>query len=62
MREVDMMTSGWMLFGVLFCLLGTVALVAIAVVGLRWFVDQGHGPETRSPAPSVQGPVTERAG
>ena len=37
-----MIGSGWMLLGALFCLLGTVALVAIAFVGLRWFADHGH--------------------
>ena len=55
-----MIASGWMLLGALFCLLGTVALVAIAFVGLRWFLDQGRGPETRSPVPSGQGPAAER--
>jgi hypothetical protein len=48
MRKVDMMASGWMLFGVLFCLLGTVALVAIALVGWRWFLDKEAGSPTRS--------------
>ena len=52
-----MIASGWMILGALFCLLGTLALVAIAFVGLRWFADHGRGPETRSPVPSGRGPV-----
>ena len=55
-----MMASGWMLLGAFFCLFGTVALAAIVFVGLRWFVDKDHGPETRSPVPSGRGPAVER--
>ena len=55
-----MIASGWMILGALFCLLGTVALVAIAFVGLRWFADHGRGAETRPPVPSGRGPAAER--
>ena len=53
-----MIASGWMFVGALFCLLGTVALVAVAFIGLRWFADHGRGPE--APVPSGRGPAAER--
>ena len=46
-----MIASGWMILGALFCLLATLALVAIAFVGLRWFFDK----ETRSSSGPVAG-------
>jgi len=50
-----MMASGWMLLGALFCLLGTVALVAIVFIGVRWFVDR----DPRTSAPAVRGGVAD---
>jgi len=53
------MMSGWMVLGALLCVLGTIALVAIAVVALRWFLDQG-GAGSPAPASRVGGPAAER--
>jgi hypothetical protein len=46
-----------MLLGALFCLLGTVALVAIAFVGFRWLVDRDSGTSARA----VRGGVAEHS-
>ncbi|HEX9548889.1 MAG TPA: hypothetical protein VF942_16230 [Acidimicrobiales bacterium] len=37
-----MVTTGLLVFGVLFCLLGTVVLAAIAFFGLRWLLASGN--------------------
>ena len=54
------MASGWIVLGAFFCLLGTVALVAIVFVAARWFIEQGRGPATPSAASSLHGPAAER--
>ena len=46
-----MIAPVWMILGALFCLLGTVALLAIAFVALRWFFDK----EARSSSDPVAG-------
>jgi hypothetical protein len=54
-----MMMSGWMVLGALLCVLGTIALVAITVVALRWFLDQGRA-GSPPPASFVAGRAPER--
>jgi hypothetical protein len=54
-----MMTSGLLVVGVLFCLFGSVVLAAIAVVGLRWFLDQGRRKTTHTAHGSFGSPVAD---
>ena len=53
------MMSGWMVLGALLCLFGTIALAVIAVVALRWFLDQGRA-GSPAPASRLGGPAAER--
>jgi len=54
-----MVTSGFLVFGVLFCLLGTVVLAAIAFVGLRWLLAGGNQ-GTQAGFSSLREPVADR--
>jgi len=54
-----MVTFGLLLFGVLFCLLGTVVLAAIAFFGLRWLLASGHE-ATHAPVGALGEPVADR--
>jgi hypothetical protein len=52
-----MMTAGAWIFGLVFCLLGTVLLAALAFVALRYLVGERPGgePSSRLAAPDVVG-------
>ena len=57
-----MMASGVWIFGLVFCLLGTVVLAALAFAGFRYFVETGRHGGDGARANSVRGPEAERIG
>ena len=54
-----MMASGVWIFGLVFCLLGTVVLAALALVALRYLVGERPGDKTTPNTTSLHSPSGE---
>jgi hypothetical protein len=57
-----MMASGVWIFGLVFCLLGTVVLAALALVALRYLVGERPGDKTTLHTTSAHRPPAEYVG